>query len=306
MIQEETTLQINIGQIIQKKKGKTLPKFLVRLLEKLIHQDELNEFLATDGKDKFGLDFVKASLKFLGINVKIIGEENLKIDENSRLCFVSNHPLGGIDGLTMLKVIGEKYNGNVKVIVNSFLAELPGLAPFVVPVDVAGGKISKELLNVNSIFESDSQIIMFPAQLCSRKQHGVIKDLPWKRRFITNSIKYDRTVVPVYFDGLNSKAFYNFARFSNLLSRFFNIPGLAKLPMAFLPHEMMKNRGKTFTVVISSPNLAYSPYELKELSYFAKSRIKEQTYSVDELLAGVIQDIVYFELKPQIAPYKSL
>jgi putative hemolysin len=302
----ETAFQINIGQIIQKKTGKTLPKVAVRLLEKLIHQDELNEFLATDGKDKVGLDFVKASLKFLGINVKIIGEENLKIDENSRLCFVCNHPLGGIDGLIMLKVIGEKCDGNVKVIVNSFLAELPGLAPFVVPVDVAGGKISKELLNVNSIFESDSQIIMFPAQLCSRKQRGVIKDLPWKKRFITHSIKYDRTVVPVYFDGLNSKAFYNFGKFSKFLSKLFNVPGLAKLPMAFLPHEMMKNRGKTFTIVIGDSNLAYSSYELKEFSYFAESRIKEQTYSVDEFLAGVIQDIVYFELKPQATPYKSL
>lgn len=294
----ETTFQINIGQIILKKTGKNLPKFFVRPLEKLIHQDELNEFLATIEKDKTGMDFINASLKFLDINVRIIGEKDIKIDENSRLCFVCNHPLGGIDGLIMLKVVGEKCDGNVKVIVNSFLAELPGLAPFVVPVDVAGGKISKELLNVNSTFASDSQILMFPAQLCSRKQRGIVKDLPWKRRFITNSIKYDRTVVPVYFDGLNSKAFYSFAKFSNLLSKIFNVPGLAKLPMALLPHEMMKNRGKTFTIVVGAPNSCYSPYELKELSYFAKNRIKEQSYDVDELLAGVIQDIVYFELKP--------
>lgn len=294
MIQEETAFQINIGQIIRKKTGKKLPKVVVRILEKLIHQDELNEFLATDGKDKVGLDFVNASLKFLGINVRIIGEENLKIDENSRLCFVCNHPLGGIDGLTMLKVIGEKCNGNVKVIVNSFLAELPGLAPFVVPVDVAGGKNSKEILNVNSIFESDNQIVMFPAQLCSRKQHGVIKDLPWKKRFIAHSIKYDRMVVPVYFDGLNSKAFYNFGLFSKFLAKLFNAPGLTKLPMAFLPHEMMKNRGKTFTIVIGSP---YSAYELEELLYFVKD---------PKILAQSTQDIVYYELKPNTYPYKSL
>jgi len=286
--------QINIGQLIQEKLGKNLPRFLVRLLEKLIHQDELNQFLATEGRDKTGLEFVEASLKFLDIKIRIIGEENLTTNNGSKLCFVSNHPLGGIDGLTLIKVIGDRYDGNVKVLLNSFLAALPGLAPFSVPVNVAGNASKGILDTVNTVFESDSQILMFPAQLCSRKQHGVVKDLLWKKGFLQKSIEFNRTVIPIYFHGFNSRAFYNFAKFSNFLSKLFNAPGLTKLPMVFLPHEMMKNRGKTFTIVIGPP---YSAYELEELSYFVKD---------PKILAQSTQDIVYYELKPKTHSYKSL
>ena len=285
--------QINIDQLIQEKLGKKLPRFLVRLLEKLIHQDELNQFLATDGKDKVGLEFVEASLKFLDIKIRIIGEENLQINDGSKLCFVSNHPLGGIDGLTLLKVIGERYDGNVKVILNSFLAALPGLEPFSVPVNVAGGTSKGILDSVNTVFGSDNQILMFPAQLCSRKQHGEIKDLSWKKGFVQKSIEFNRTIVPIYFHGFNSRAFYNFAKFANFLSKLFKTPGLTKLPMAFLPHEMMKNRGKQFTIVVGSP---ISTNDLKILS-------KMESYKD---IAESVQIYVYSELKSMLDSYKSL
>ena len=285
--------QINIGKLIQEKLGKKLPRFLVRLLEDLIHQDELNQFLATDGNNKVGLDFVNASLKFLDIKIKIIGEENLKINDGDKLCFVSNHPLGGIDGLTLLKVTGERCNGNIKVILNSFLSALPGLEPFSVPVNVAGNMSKGILETVNSIFESDSQILMFPAQLCSRKLHGVIKDLPWKKGFVQKSIEFDRTIIPIYFHGFNSKAFYNFAKFSNFLSKLFKAPGLTKLPMAFLPHEMIKNRGNEFAIVIGSP---ISSEKLKGL---------HNSMSYKEI-AALIQNYAYSELKSKLPYRKSL
>ena len=285
--------QINIDQIIQEKLGKKLPRFLVRPLEKFIHQDELNEFLTTDGKDKVGLDFVEASLKFLDVWVKIIGEENLKMNENSKYCFVSNHPLGGIDGLILIDVIGNRCDGNVKVLLNSFLAALPGLKPFSVPVNVAGNTSKGILDSVNSVFASDDQILMFPAQLCSRKQHGEIKDLPWKKGFVQKSLEFDRTIVPIYFHGFNSRSFYNFAKFSNFLSKLFKAPGLTKLPMAFLPHEMMKNRGKEFTIVIGSP---ISTNDLKILS-------KMESYKE---IAESVQIDVYSELKSMLTSYKSL
>ena len=285
--------QIDIGKLIQDKLGKKLPKFLVKVLEKIIHQKEMNQFLATDGGNKVGLDFVSASLIFLDTWVKIIGEENLKIDNGSKICFVSNHPLGGIDGLTLINVIGEKCNGDVKVLLNSFLAELPGLKPFAVPVNVAGNTSKGILDSVNTVFQSDSQIIMFPAQLCSRKQNGVIKDLPWKKGFVQKSIEFDRTIVPIYFHGFNSKAFYNFAKLTNFLSKIFKAPGVAKLPMALLPHEMIKNRGTEFTIVIGSP---ISSKKLKEF---------HDSMSYKEI-ATLIQNYVYSELKSKVPSRKSL
>lgn len=253
--------QINIHQLIQEKLGKNSPRFLVRPLEKLIHQDELNKFLATDGKDKVGLDFVEASLKFLDVWVRVIGEENLQMDEKSKYCFVSNHPLGGIDGLILIDVIGNRCDGNVKVLLNSFLAALPGLKEFAVPVNVANNISWGTVDTVHSVFRSDNQILMFPAQICSRKQHGEIKDVEWKKRFVQESISTNRTIVPIKFQGFNSKAFYNFAKFAKFLSKLFRSPGLEKLPMVFLPHEMMKNRGKEFTIIVGPP--LFTPAELK-------------------------------------------
>lgn len=232
--------------------GKKIPWILGWPLKKLLHLEEINTFLSDHG-DETGMQFLNSALKFLDIEIKIIG--NLEIDKNSRCCIVCNHPFGGIDGLAMLSIIAEKSQGDVKVIVNSFLAKLPGLSDFVVPVNVLGGTNENGLIRINETFEGNSQILMFPAQLCSRKQHGKIKDLPWKKRFLQNSIKYNRTVIPVYIDGGNSKSFYFFAKLSKFLSIVFKKPNLEKLAMILLPHEMMKNRGKKFQIriVIGKP-----------------------------------------------------
>lgn len=248
--------QINIARTVREKVGKKkfrkMSKWWIPIVEKIIHQKELNEFLATDGKDKVGTEFAAAALdKFLNIEIEVIGAEN--IPENGKLCFVSNHPLGGIDGLTLLRIIGERYDDHVKVILNSFLAELPGLAPFSVPVEV-GGSSGRNIVDVvNEIFESDDQIIMFPAQKCSRKNNGIVEDLPWKKGFIQKSAEFNRDIIPIYFHGFNSNSFYRFANFTERLSKKLKKPVLAKLPMIFLPHEMLKNRGQKFTVIFGKP-----------------------------------------------------
>ena len=263
--------KIDLHSLIKEKLGWSLPKFLVWPLKKLIHQDELNKFL-DHNENKVGLDFVNASLTFLDIKIKIIGAEKL-ICDNQRYCFISNHPLGGVDGLILLKIIGERYD-NVKIFINSFLSEIPGLEPLSVPINVIGKNSKEKISNIIDIFQSDNQIIMFPAGLCSRKQNGVVKDLPWKKAFVQESIKYDRTIVPIYFHGSNSRLFYSFAKLSNFF-------GLSKLPMILLPNEMWKSRGKEFTVVIGRP-VTYQ--QLKELNQSSKE------------LADNFFNVVYYEL----------
>jgi putative hemolysin len=100
---------------------------------------------------------------------------------------------------------------------------------------------------VNAAFQSENHIVMFPAGLCSRKKKGVIKDLPWKKTFITKSIQSQRDIVPIHFEGENSKFFYRLANINKMLGLKFNIA------MLYLSDEMFKNKNKTFKVTIGKP-----------------------------------------------------
>ena len=88
---------------------------------------------------------------------------------------------------------------------------------------------------------------MFPAGICSRRTNGVIRDLEWKKTFITKSIQTERDIVPIHFEGRNSDFFYNLANVNKMLGIKFNIA------MLYLADEMFKNRGKKFKVTIGKP-----------------------------------------------------
>lgn len=239
---------LDIDRILRDKVPKhytKIPKFFIRYLKKTIHQDELNDFLSNGGKDKYGVDFLKASLEFLDTTILVEGRENLPKD--GLYTFVSNHPLGGQDGLALGMILGEEYEGKVKYLVNDLLMNLEGLAPLCIPINKTGNQSRDFPRMVKAGFESDNQLIMFPAGLCSRKIKGVIQDLEWKKTFIVKSVESQRDIVPIHFEGRNSNFFYNLANACKALGLKVNIA------MLYLVDEMFKNRHKTFTVRIGKP-----------------------------------------------------
>ena len=240
---------IDIDKVLKEKapdKAKYIPRFVVSYLKHIVHQDELNEMLTELG-DLQGVDFAKRTLELLDNKIVVHGAENLPSDDRF-YTFVSNHPLGGADGLALGAVIGEHYQGKIKFLVNDLLMNLHGLAPFFIPINKTGKQSKDFPRRVEAGFASkENQLIMFPAGICSRKQNGVIKDLPWKKTFVTKSVEYQRDVVPIYFDGRNSDFFYNLANACKWLGIKFNIA------MLYLADEMLKNRHKTFNVTIGKP-----------------------------------------------------
>ena len=161
--------------------------------------------------------------------------------------FVSNHPLGGQDGVALGYVLGTFYDGKVKYMVNDLLMNLRGLAPLCIPINKTGKQTKDFPKMVEAGFASDDQLIMFPAGLCSRRRNGVIRDLDWKKTFIVKSVEAHRDVVPIHFEGRNSNFFYNLANLCKLSGIKFNIA------MLYLADEMLKNRHKTFTITIGKP-----------------------------------------------------
>ena len=241
------SLHIDIEKAIKHKAPKAarnIPKFVFRFLERLICQERLN-YLTDRNKDRLGVDFADGILKDMQVKVVLKGEENIPAD--GKFIFASNHPLGGLDGMALVKIFGDKYNHKVRFLVNDLLMNVTNLATVFVPINKLGGQARNNAQLVNDAFASENQILIFPAGLCSRPQQGEIKDLEWKKAVIAKSIEFQRPIIPIFFEGRNSSFFYKFAHWRK------KIGIKANIEMTFLPKEMFKNNNKTFTVHIGQP-----------------------------------------------------
>ena len=244
-----TEKTIDIEKILQSKMGpkaKFVPGFLVNWLKRIAHQDQVNAYL-WDSRDKVGVEWLEDCVRYLDMTIEVEGKENLPDPNDGRLyTFVSNHPLGGEDGVALGAIIGRHYDGHFRYLVNDLLMNLPGLAPLCIPINKTGNQSRNFPAMVEAGFQSDNHMLMFPAGLCSRKKDGVISDIPWTKTFISKSIQYQRDVVPIHFGGQNSNFFYRLANFSDRFLPF-------NLAMLFLVDEMYKNVHKTFRVAIGKP-----------------------------------------------------
>ena len=245
-----TPLKIDLQAIIKSRlprnKSKFIPTFLIRMLEKLVCQEDLNGILSRTFPHE-GVAFADAVLKDLNITVDVAGIEN--IPSTGRFIFASNHPLGGLDGIALIKVIGGMYGDeNFRFLVNDMLMNVRPLRNVFLPINKYGAQGRSAAVQINQEYESDKQMIIFPAGLVSRKQKGgEIKDLQWQKAFIAKAIEYQRDIIPVFFEGLNSPFFYNFAKWRKCSGLKFNIE------QVLLPSEVCKSRGKHFRIHIGRP-----------------------------------------------------
>jgi len=242
MEHNNSVVQIDVDKVLESKNAalkKIIPRFVINWLKKIIHQDEINYFLANynDLKDE---KLVAACLEYFNIKYKVIGTENIPTD--GRHLFVSNHPLGGLDGVVFINEIAKRHN-SVKFPVNDILIHIENLSGIFLPINKHGNQSKEAAKRLEEAYASDSQILYFPAGLCSRKIKGEIKDLQWHKNFIIKAIQHRRDVVPAYFSGRNSSFFYNLANLRNFL-------GIkANIEMLFLPNEMFKQKDKEITLV---------------------------------------------------------
>ncbi|MDR0231342.1 MAG: 1-acyl-sn-glycerol-3-phosphate acyltransferase [Dysgonamonadaceae bacterium] len=239
---------IDIEKILKTKApqvSRKIPKFVVRWFERLIRQKDMNDFLIKNNGAE-GVDFMNNLIEYFNVNLKTEGEENIP-QTNQRFIFAANHPLGGLDGVSLSAFLGNKYDGKIKYLVNDILYFLEPVRNIFVPINKHGRQAKGGVGAINEALASDDQIITFPAGICSRKQKGEIKDLEWKKMFIVKAVEYKRDVIPVYFEAKNSAFFYRLANIRKSLGIKFNIE------MLFLPREMFKSIGSTFTIHFGQP-----------------------------------------------------
>ncbi len=271
----EQPLHIDVREAVEAKipsYAKHIPGFVYRWLERVVRQKELNRVLK-ENADRRGVDFAEGVLGSFGIKLEVEGLDN--ISDDGRYIFASNHPLGGLDGMALITILGRKYDGNVKCIVNDILMLIKPLNGVFLPINKHGGQSRKNMEAVDEAYHGGCQIITFPAGLCSRRgKNGKISDTEWKKSFITKSIESRRDVVPIYFGGTNSGFFYKFAKFRKRIGIKLNIE------MVLLPGEMVDGAGSTFRIKIGKP-IPYTEFDnsrsQKEWAQEVKRRVYEMS-----------------------------
>lgn len=237
---------IDIKQVFREKNpalAPYIPGFVYAYLRRILHLDYVNYFLEKHGKKK-GMSFLQAVIDEFNIKLEVIGEEHLP--EKGRFIFVSNHPLGGFDGILLLSLLGKRYD-SVKSLSNDILMNIHNLEEFFIPVNKHGVQTVIIANKINEAFSSDCQMLSFPAGLVSRRRRGVIRDLNWKKSFIAKAVSHRRDVVPIHVSGRCTGFFYNFANFR----RFLGIK--ANLEMFFLPDETFRHINEHVVITIGKP-----------------------------------------------------
>ena len=263
---------LDIEKVIESKAGekaKRIPRFVINWFKKFMHLDYINEYLK---EGYLGVEFCENGLKYLGVEIEVKGRENLPKD-GRRYTFVSNHPLGAIDGVTLGAVIGREYDENIKYLMNDLLMNLKGMAPLGIPINKLGNQARELPRLVDMAYNSDCQMIVFPAGLCSRKIDGKIQDIEWSKSFINKSRKTGRDIVPIHFDGENSKAFYRVATWCKRLGIKFNFA------MMMLPGEMHKSAGKKYTITIGKP-ISINDFDKSKSDYEWAQVVRSKVYEL--------------------------
>lgn len=267
---------VDLEKIIRNQKNKlvkNLPGIIVRRIEKLVHQDRINEAIEKD-KDKYGVDFIKGNLEYLNTKIIIRGLEN--VPDEGRFIYACNHPLGGIDFYAAIVAAYEKHP-NIKVIANEILMALHNLRTIFLPVSVFSKNGKKAREAIHEVLKSDDrQLMTFPAGEVARKYNGKLDDGKWHPGFIKHAVEYKRDIIPVFINSENSKRFYRLANFRRKI-------GLkANLELFLLPDELFRKENQSIPVIFGKP-----------VSY--KSFTKKDNYT---LQAEEIKKIVY-DLKPR-------
>jgi putative hemolysin len=247
----KTTDFINVKRLIASKNpklAKFLPGFITSYLERILHQDEINEFIRNH-HDKFDQDFAEEIMRYFNITVVIKNKE--RIPKEGPVILAMNHPLGGMDAVAFIAGMRD-HRKDLRFIVNDLLMSLTNLKNLFVGVNKHGKNDLAVREQIQQTFESNHAVCIFPAGLVSRRIKGEVQDLAWKKTFMIYARSLNRTVVPIYIDGELSNFFYKFYQIRKSL-------GIkANLEMLYLSDELFQQRNRTITFTVGEPILASS------------------------------------------------
>jgi 1-acyl-sn-glycerol-3-phosphate acyltransferase len=273
-MQNQSTPFIDVEKVISSKNprlARLLPSFILRYLKKIIHEDRINDFIEKNGHLK-NHEFVEATFKEMGAYINIRGVENIPLSGG---CIIAaNHPLGGLDGIGLMKAVGA-HRKDIRFFVNDILLNLQNFGELFVGVNKHGKNPKENLRLMDEVFASDNCVLFFPAGLVSRRQNGIIKDLEWQKSFIAKAIRNNKPIIPTFIGGSNSDFFYNLANWRKKL-------GIkANIEMLYLADEMYSQNNNTIDFVFGKP-IEASTFTNKFSHTEWAQKIKEYVYQLEK------------------------
>ncbi|MBP9083121.1 MAG: 1-acyl-sn-glycerol-3-phosphate acyltransferase [Bacteroidia bacterium] len=248
-----------------------LPRFIFSYLKRVAHQDDINDFIRRHGhRQEF--DFVDAIVDEFGAHIEVAGTEN--IPKTGGCIFAANHPLGGLDAMALVQIVG-RTRKDIRFIVNDILLQLKNLKGIFIGVNKHGKNTPDIYANLDDLYASGSGVLIFPAGLVSRKRNGKIRDLEWRKSFITKARKNELDVIPVFIKGKNSEFFYNLARFRE------RIGIKANIEMLYLADEMYRQKNQTITVIFGKP-IPHQMFDKSRTDQEWAQLVKEHVYCIAE------------------------
>ena len=258
-----------ISKVIGIHKLGFLGTFIGWVVLRVLRISKLNK-IYNQNKHKKDLDFLNAVLKDCQVEFEIPEEDLKRIPKESAFITISNHPLGGIDGVLLLKLLTEK-RADYKIIGNFLLHKIAPLQPFVMPVNPFENRkdakssvpgIKAALRHI----KSGHPLGVFPAGEVSTRKEGKLKvDKPWEAGAVRFIKKANVPILPIYFHARNSRFFYFLSKISDTFRT------------AKLPSEILSQKNRVIKVRIGKPITTKDQDAYSDLTAFSEF-IRKKTY----------------------------
>jgi putative hemolysin len=261
---------LDLGEIIKQKSPETIERMhpyfstlFIKIIEKIVKLDEINKFLEKSNQTDF--DFIDELFEYVDFSYSVSSKDKKNIPSQGKLICVSNHPLGALDGLALLSVIGE-VRQDVKIVANDILMNLDNLEDLFLAYNVFSQSAQKEnIKNIVSALERDEAVIFFPAAEVSRFSHRGIRDSKWHNGALRFAQKYNCPILPIHIKGRNSIPFY----IMSLINR--------SLSTLMLPRQIFSKRRRKISIQIGSPIsgdvISQKIVNLKEMNKLLKKHV---------------------------------